>query len=162
MAHFNALNIKSITKETAKAVTISFIVPSHLKNDYTFTAGQYITLKTTINNQDVRRDYSICSSPNSGELKVAVKAIENGLFSNYANTTLEAGDILEVSSPQGRFTFTPDENKSRHIAAFVAGSGITPVLSIAKTVLENEPNSTFVLVYGNKNAAETMFFQEIL
>lgn len=162
MAEFNTLNIKSITKETDKAVTLSFVVPSHLKNNYTFIAGQYITLKTTINGQEIRRDYSLCSSPKSGELKVAIKAVENGIFSNYANAKLETGDILEVSTPQGRFKFEPDANKSRHIAAFVAGSGITPVLSIAKSILEEEPNSEFVLVYGNKSLKDTMFLQELL
>ena len=162
MAQFNTLNIQSVTRETAKAVTISFNVPNELKADYAFTAGQYITLKTNINGEDIRRDYSICASPNSGELKVAVKAVENGIFSNYANTQLEAGNTLEVSAPQGRFKFEPDANKTRHIAAFVAGSGITPVLSIAKSVLEDEPNSEFVLVYGNKNVAETMFLNQLL
>lgn len=162
MAQFNTLNIKSITKETAKAVTLSFVIPSHLKNDYRFKAGQYITLKTNINGEDIRRDYSICTSPNSGELKVAVKAIDKGLFSNYVNTQLEAGDTLEVAAPQGRFVFEADKLKSRRIAAFAAGSGITPILSIAKTVLEDEPNSEFILVYGNKSSHETMFFAELV
>jgi ring-1,2-phenylacetyl-CoA epoxidase subunit PaaE len=162
MAQFNTLNIKSITKETDKAVTLSFVVPSHLKSAYQFVAGQYITLKTSINGEYIRRDYSLCSSPKSGELKVAVKAIENGVFSNYANSNLEAGDTLEVSAPQGRFKFEPDTTKTRHIAAFAAGSGITPVLSIAKSVLEEEPNSKFILVYGNKSPKETMFLQQLL
>ena len=107
-------------------------------------------------------DYSLCSSPSSGELKVAIKAVENGVFSNYANTKLEAGDTLDVAAPQGRFVFEADATKKRRIAAFTAGSGITPVLSIAKTVLEDEPNSEFVLIYGNKNVAETIFFKQIL
>ncbi|WP_375238112.1 2Fe-2S iron-sulfur cluster-binding protein [Aurantibacter sp.] len=162
MAQFNTLNIKSINKETNKAVTLSFVVPSHLASQYTFIAGQYITLKTTVNGEEIRRDYSLCSSPKSGELKVGIKAIENGLFSNYANSNLEAGDTLEVSTPQGRFKFEPNTTKTRSIAAFAAGSGITPVLSIAKSILEEEPNSKFVLVYGNKNIAETMFLQELL
>jgi ring-1,2-phenylacetyl-CoA epoxidase subunit PaaE len=162
MAQFNTLNIQSISKETAKAVTISFEVPEQLKADYTFTAGQYITLKTSINNEEIRRDYSICSSPKSGELKVAIKAIENGVFSNYANTKLNAGNPIEVSVPQGRFKFEPEASKKRYVAAFAAGSGITPILSIAKSVLEDEPNSEFILVYGNKNTAETMFLQQLL
>jgi ring-1,2-phenylacetyl-CoA epoxidase subunit PaaE len=162
MAQFNTLNIKSITKETAKAVTLSFVIPSHLKNDYHFKAGQYVTLKTTINSEEIRRDYSICSSPNSGDLKVAIKAVENGVFSNYATNSLEAGDTLEVATPQGRFVFEADSSKTRRIAAFAAGSGITPILSIAKTVLEDEPNSEFILVYGNKNIEETIFFQDLI
>ena len=162
MAQFNTLNIKSITKETAKAVTLSFVIPSHLKNDYHFKAGQYVTLKTIINGEEIRRDYSICTSPNSGELKVAVKAVENGVFSNFATNTLEVGDTLDVATPQGRFVFEADSSKSRRIAAFAAGSGITPILSIAKTVLEDEPNSEFILVYGNKSIEETIFFQELI
>jgi ring-1,2-phenylacetyl-CoA epoxidase subunit PaaE len=162
MAQFNTLNIKSITKETAKAVTLSFVIPSHLKNDYHFKAGQYVTLKTIINGEEIRRDYSICTSPNSGELKVAVKAVENGVFSNFATNTLEVGDTLDVATPQGRFVFEADSSKSRRIAAFAAGSGITPILSIAKTVLKDEPNSEFILVYGNKSIEETIFFQQLI
>tara|TARA_R110002012_G_scaffold317865_3_gene535047 strand:- start:21 stop:1073 length:1053 start_codon:yes stop_codon:yes gene_type:complete len=162
MAQFNTLNIKSISKETDKAVIISFVVPSYLKADYAFIAGQYITLKTTINEEEVRRDYSLCASPKSGNLEVAVKMVENGVFSSYANSQLEAGDTIDVSTPQGRFKFEPNAAKARHIAAFAAGSGITPILSIAKSVLEEEPKSTFVLVFGNKNVADTMFLKEIL
>jgi ring-1,2-phenylacetyl-CoA epoxidase subunit PaaE len=162
MAQFNTLNIKSISKETDKAVIISFVVPSYLKADYAFIAGQYITLKTTISGEEVRRDYSLCASPKSGNLEVAVKMVENGVFSSYANSQLEAGDTIDVSTPQGRFKFEPNAAKARHIAAFAAGSGITPILSIAKSVLEEEPKSTFVLVFGNKNVADTMFLKEIL
>ena len=162
MAHFHKLSIKNITRQTDKCVTLSFSIPENLKQNFSFIAGQYITLKTSINGEEVRRDYSLCSSPKSGEVTVAVKAIENGTFSKYANNILKEGDILEVAEPQGRFTFKPDANATRTIAAFAAGSGITPVLSIAKTVLEQEPNSTFVLVYGNKSKGDTIFFNDIL
>ncbi|WP_066222764.1 ferredoxin--NADP reductase [Formosa haliotis] len=159
---FHKLAIQNINKETEAAVTISFEVPSNLKENYSFTAGQYITLKTEINGQEVRRDYSLCSSPKSGEFQVAVKAVEDGLFSKYANSTLKIGDILEVAEPNGRFTFIPDASKTRTIAAFAAGSGITPVMSIAKTLLEEEPNSQFILIYGNKTPKETIFFDELI
>lgn len=162
MAQFHKLSIKNITRQTNKCVTLSFNIPEHLKDNFNFTAGQYITLKTTINNEEIRRDYSLCSSPKSGDITVAVKEVENGTFSKHANNTLKEGDTMEVAEPQGRFAFTPDHSKSRTIAAFAAGSGITPVLSIAKTVLEAEPNSTFVLVYGNKSKKETIFFEELL
>jgi ring-1,2-phenylacetyl-CoA epoxidase subunit PaaE len=162
MAHFHKLTIKHITHQTDKCVTIGFNIPDNLKQNFNFTAGQYITLKTAINGEDVRRDYSLCSSPKSGEITVAVKEVENGTFSKYANNTLKAGDILEVAEPKGRFVFKPEASKTRTIAAFAAGSGITPVLSIAKTVLEEEPNSTFILVYGNKSNKDTIFFDELL
>lgn len=162
MAHFHTLSIKHILRQTDKCVTISFSVPEQLKQNFSFIAGQYITLKTVINGEEVRRDYSLCSSPKNGELTVAVKEVEHGTFSKYANNTLKEGDAIDVAEPQGRFTFTPDSSKTRTVAAFAAGSGITPVLSIAKTVLEEEPNSTFILVYGNKTSEDTIFFNELL
>lgn len=161
MSQFHTLTIQEIQKETSQSVTLTFSVPDHLKEDYHFKAGQYITLKTVIAGEDIRRDYSLCSSPKSGVLKVAIKAVENGKFSNYANSTLKPGTTLEVSTPNGRFTFEPDTTKTRTIAAFAAGSGITPILSIAKCVLEEESNSNFVLVYGNKTSQETIFLNEL-
>lgn len=162
MSQFHTLNIKDITRQTDQCVSITFDVPNHLKEDYKFKAGQYITLKTDIEGKEVRRDYSLCTSPSSGNLTVAVKEVENGTFSKYANQVLKVGDTLDVAQPQGRFTFTPDTSKTRTIAAFAAGSGITPVLSILKTVLEEEPNSKFVLVYGNKTLKDTIFLNDLL
>ena len=162
MSQFHTLNIKDITRQTDQCVSITFAVPDHLKEDYKFKAGQYITLKTDIDGKEVRRDYSLCTSPSSGNLTVAVKEVENGTFSKYANQVLKVGDTLDVAQPQGRFTFTPDTSKTRTIAAFAAGSGITPVLSIVKTVLEEEPNSKFVLVYGNKTLKDTIFLNDLL
>ncbi len=162
MSQFHTLNIKDITRQTDQCVSITFDVPDHLKEDYKFKAGQYITLKTDIEGKEVRRDYSLCTSPSSGNLTVAVKEVENGTFSKYANQVLKVGDTLDVAQPQGRFTFSPDTSKTRTIAAFAAGSGITPVLSIVKTVLEEEPNSKFVLVYGNKTLKDTIFLNDLL
>lgn len=162
MSQFHTLNIKDITRQTDQCVSITFAVPDHLKEDYKFKAGQYITLKTDIEGKEVRRDYSLCTSPSSGNLTVAVKEVENGTFSKYANQVLKVGDTLDVAQPQGRFTFTPDTSKTRTIAAFAAGSGITPVLSILKTVLEEESNSKFVLVYGNKTLKDTIFLNDLL
>lgn len=161
MAQFNTLTISDITRQTDQCVTLTFDVPSLLKSVFSFKAGQYITLKATINGDDVRRDYSLCSSPSSGKITVAVKAIENGTFSTYANNTLKVGDTLEVSKPQGRFVFESNAEAKRTIAAFAAGSGITPVLSIAKTVLTEEPNSNMVLIYGNKTKNDTIFFNQL-
>ncbi|WP_299114805.1 ferredoxin--NADP reductase [uncultured Winogradskyella sp.] len=162
MSHFHTLKIKSIDNVTHKSVAITFDILENLKETFTFKAGQYITLKTTINEEDIRRDYSICSSKNSNELTVAVKAVEGGTFSVYANETLKAGDTIEVAEPNGRFVFEANEAKTRTIAAFAAGSGITPILSIAKTLLEDEPFSNFILVYGNKSVDDTMFFNELM
>lgn len=162
MSQFHSLRIKSLTKVTEKSVAITFDVPEHLKDTFSFNAGQYITLKTSINGEEIRRDYSICASKHSGELTVAVKAVEGGTFSVFANQTLTEGDSLDVSAPNGRFVFEANESKTRTIAAFAAGSGITPILSIAKTLLEDEPFSNFILVYGNKRLQEAMFVNELL
>jgi len=162
MSQFHKLTIKDIHRETEKSVTITFNVPENLKENFTFQAGQYITVKTTINGNEVRRDYSLCSSPKSGELKVAVKEVEGGTFSAYANNTLKVGDVLEVASPKGRFVFTPNDSKTKNIAAFAAGSGITPVLSIIKCALEEEVYSKVILVYGNKTTKDTMFLDALL
>ncbi|WP_340155265.1 ferredoxin--NADP reductase [uncultured Winogradskyella sp.] len=162
MSHFHSLTIKSVDKVTDNSVAITFDIPDNLKEKFSFKAGQYITLKTTINGEDIRRDYSICASQNIGNVTVAVKEVENGTFSVYANNSLKAGDILEVAEPNGRFVFEANAAKTRTIAAFAAGSGITPVLSIAKTLLEEEPFSNFILVYGNKTLADAMFVEELL
>ena len=161
MSQFHKLIIKDIKKETENAVTISFNIPENLKEAFVFKAGQYITLKTYIDSDEIRRDYSLCSSPKSGELTVAVKEVENGVFSKFANNDLKIGDVLEVATPNGRFVFEPNNSSTRTIAAFAAGSGITPIMSIAKTILEEEPQSNFILVYGNKTPKETIFYNEI-
>ena len=162
MAQFHSLNIKSIEKVTDKSVAITLDIPENLKPNFVFKAGQYITLRTTINGEEIRRDYSICSSKHSGDITVAVKTVEGGTFSVYANEQLKAGDIIDVAEPNGRFVFEANEGKTRTVAAFAAGSGITPVLSIAKTLLEEEPFSNFTLVYGNKSSENTMFFKDLI
>ena len=162
MSNFHTLVIKNIERITSQAVTLSFEVPPHLKETYTFKSGQYITLKAVLNGVELRRDYSLCSSPKSGELKVAVKEVKDGIFSAFANNELKAGDTLEVAAPRGHFVFEPNDFKTKHIAAFAAGSGITPILSIVKCALEEEIQSNVVLVYGNKTTDDTMFLQELL
>lgn len=159
MSTFHKLNIEKIIKETADAVSILFTVPAELKEVYTFVAGQYITIKTILNGKEIRRAYSICASPNSNQIKVAVKAVEKGVFSTYATTELKENTLLEVSEPEGKFILEPAENKN--YIAFAAGSGITPVLSMIKTVLEKESSSTFTLVFGNKKAESTIFYTEL-
>jgi ring-1,2-phenylacetyl-CoA epoxidase subunit PaaE len=162
MSTFYKLSIQEIKKETSEAVSILFNVPNEFKDFYTFHAGQYVNLKLTLDGEEIRRAYSICSSPNSGELRIAVKAIKNGLFSKFANNELKAGNIIEVGTPEGKFTFEPNVDKQKNYLAFVAGSGITPVMSILQSVLLQEPKSSFVLVFGNKSAEETIFHDKLI
>ncbi len=159
MSTFHKLTIQKIIKETQDAVSIVFDIPLHLKETFSFIAGQYITIKKVLSEKEVRRAYSICASPNSNELKVAVKAVEHGTFSTYATSKLKEGDVLEVAEPEGKFILKPEANKN--YIAFAAGSGITPVLSMVKAVLENESSATFTLVYGNKSADSTIFKNEL-
>lgn len=162
MTSFHSLTIKAIHRETSKAVSISFDVPEDLKTTFSFASGQYLTLKTKIDSQEVRRDYSISASPSSGDLTVTIKEIEKGLFSSFANQDLKVGDVLEVAPPNGRFTFIPNSGHQNTVVAFAAGSGITPIMSILKTVLESSTSQKFVLVYGNKTPQDTIFFQTLL
>lgn len=162
MSSFYNLSIQEITRETSKSISINFHVPSDLKKIFSFKAGQYITLKTILDGHELRRDYSLCSSPKSDQLKIAVKEVKDGTFSAYANNTLKVGDVLQVAPPKGRFTFEPNDSKTKNIAAFAAGSGITPILSIIKCALEEEIHSKVILVYGNKTTGDTMFLNELL
>ena len=159
MATFYNVHIKEVKQETADAVSVVFEIPENLKAEFTFSAGQYITLQKEIKNSLVRRAYSICSTPNSGEIRVAIKAVKDGVFSTYATTHLKVGETIEIAAPEGRFLLNPEANKN--YIAFAAGSGITPILSILKTVLETELTATFTLVYGNKTVADTLFFEEL-
>ena len=159
MNTFHKLSIKNRIQETANAVSLVFEVPENLKTNFFFKAGQYITLKATINGCEIRRAYSICSAPESGELKVAIKTVDNGVFSTYATSQLKVGDVLEVHEPDGKFVLEP--TRSNNYLGIAAGSGITPVLSMIKAVLQREPSSSFTLIYGNKSSEETMFKAEL-
>ena len=161
MSSFYKLNIKEVRRETPEAVSVLFNVPLEFRDFYKFTAGQYLNLKLTLDGEEIRRAYSICSSPTSSELRVAVKGLKNGFFSQFANNKLQAGDVLEVGTPEGTFIFEPDPERQKNYAAFAAGSGITPILSIIYGVLTGEPKSTFVLVYGNRTPNDTIFHQEL-
>lgn len=159
MATFYKVFIKEIKQETANAVSVVFDIPENLKAQFQFTAGQYVTLQKEINGEQIRRAYSICSTPKSGEIRVAIKTVENGIFSGYATSQLKVGDEIEITIPEGRFLLKPQANKN--YIGFTAGSGITPILSMVKSVLENEPTATFTLVYGNKSVADTIFYDEL-
>ena len=159
--HFHPLTIKDIRKETADCVSICFDVPAHLAKDFVFTQGQNITLKALIDGEEIRRSYSVCSSLYENELRVAVKKVEGGKFSTYANDVLKKGMQLDVLSPTGNFyTGLKKENKKSYVA-FAAGSGITPIISIIKTAFVTEPESFFTLVYSNQNRNSIIFFEEL-
>lgn len=160
MASFNSLRISEISNTTADAVCITFEVPEKLKEDYRFKAGQYVTLRTKIDGKEIRRDYSICKSPVENQLAVVVKRVYKGVFSNYANEELKVGNIIDVAPPRGRFTYDSSvENNT--IIGFAAGSGITPIMGIIKTVLAASPVNKFILVYGNKSKEKTIFYNEL-
>jgi ring-1,2-phenylacetyl-CoA epoxidase subunit PaaE len=161
MAKFHTLKVSDLYKETKDCSVITFEVPSEVKQDFEFTQGQHMTLKTVIDGQDVRRSYSLCSSPVEGKWQVAVKRISGGLFSNYVNETLKPGDMLEVMPPSGVFYTKIEPEKAKHYIAFAAGSGITPILSIMKTHLALEPLSTFKLFYLNRSVKSIIFKEEI-
>lgn len=160
-AHFHTLRVSDITRETDDAISVAFEIPEDLKEDYEFLPGQYLTLETDIKGEAVRRSYSLCSSPVDGELRVAIKKVESGKFSSWANEDLTVGQNIRVMTPEGRFTLVVDPTIKRNYVAFAAGSGITPVYSIIKSVLELEPKSTFTLFYGNKSSKTVIFRDKI-
>jgi ring-1,2-phenylacetyl-CoA epoxidase subunit PaaE len=161
MFKFHPLTIKELKKETSDAVSVLFDIPADLKEEFKFIAGQYINIKKSIAGEELRRAYSICSAPNSGELRIAVKAVDNGTFSVFATTILKEGDVLEVAKPLGKFMLESDSTNAKKYLGVAAGSGITPIMAMIKTVLTEEPKSTFTLIYGNKTEADTIFYDEI-
>ncbi|PKA82900.1 ring-1,2-phenylacetyl-CoA epoxidase subunit PaaE [Ulvibacter sp. MAR_2010_11] len=162
MSESHLLAVSQLNKETPNSVCITFEIPDALREKYRYKAGQYITIKYLVDGKEIRRAYSICSAPSSGLLQVGVKKVSDGAFSEFANTTLKEGDALDVMLPEGKFILNPEASTSKNYAAFVAGSGITPVLSIIQAVMEEEPLSSFVLVYGNQTLEEAMFYSELL
>jgi ring-1,2-phenylacetyl-CoA epoxidase subunit PaaE len=159
---FYPLTIRNVKKETRDAVVVEFEVPENLRKRYAFTQGQYLTLRAHIAGGEQRRSYSICSSPLSGRLRVAIKRVDDGIFSAWAHAALKPGMRLDVAAPEGRFFIPLDPSQRRHYLAFAAGSGITPVLSLVETTLGIEPDSRFTLVYGNRSSASAMFREELL
>lgn len=175
-ASFNTLTVSQVRPLTKDSVEVTFEVPEHLVEDYNYAPGQYVALRATIDGQEVRRSYSICAEPVPGEIRVAIKRDFGGLFSNWANDTLTAGYQIDVMNPQGAFvskgniTSLNEPQKiaedakaagGEHMVAFAAGSGITPIMAIARTVLKASENSTFDLVYANKSALDVMFAEEV-
>jgi ring-1,2-phenylacetyl-CoA epoxidase subunit PaaE len=160
MSRFHTLTVADIRHETRDSVSIRLAMPEALKASFAFAPGQYLTLRATLDGEDIRRSYSICSSPDDGELRVGIKKVQGGAFSTFANETLRVGDILEVMPPQGRFT-PKLASSGRHVLGIAAGSGITPVLSIIRSILSGEPASQVTLIYGNQTSQSVMFAEEI-
>ncbi|MBK6289490.1 MAG: phenylacetate-CoA oxygenase/reductase subunit PaaK [Gammaproteobacteria bacterium] len=161
MSEFHDLRIRAINPETENAICVEFEVPEKLRPAFSFRQGQYLTLKAEIDGKELRRCYSICSGVDDGNLRVAIKKIGGGAFSNHAHATLKKGDTVAVMPPQGRFFTELDETAARRYLCIAAGSGITPVLSIVKSVLAREPRSTVTLLYGNQRASTIMFREEL-
>ena len=157
---FYQIKVKEVRREIEDAVSVAFDIPEGLMSTFTFSPGQYVTLKTNVQGEELRRSYSICSAPHEGELRVAIKQIEGGKFSTYANQTLKEGDSLEAMPPMGNFKWSQGTEPS-HLVGWAAGSGITPMMSIAKTVLQSDEHSTFTLFYGNKNSNSIIFKDEL-
>ena len=159
--HFHKLRVKEVRHETPECVSIAFAVPESLQHEFIFEPGQNITIKKDFDGEEVRRSYSICTAPFENELRVAVKKVEGGKFSRFANTDLQAGDVLDVLPPTGKFNTRLQAQNKKQYLAFAAGSGITPVISIIKTTLQAEPASRFTLVFGNRGRSSIIFFEEL-
>jgi ring-1,2-phenylacetyl-CoA epoxidase subunit PaaE len=158
---FHPLRVRRIEPDTSEAVIVSFEVPEELREVFGFTQGQYLTLRKEIDGQDLRRSYSICAGVDDGELRVGVRKVQGGTFSNWINSALQPGDTLQVMAPEGRFFVPIEPQARRHHVGIAGGSGITPILSIMKTVLAREPFARFTLIYGNRSLKSTMFKEEI-
>jgi ring-1,2-phenylacetyl-CoA epoxidase subunit PaaE len=158
---FHPLRVRSVEPDTTEAVVVCFEVPQHLRETFGFTQGQYLTLRKQIGDLDLRRSYSICAGLDDGELRVGVRRVRDGTFSNWINSSLKVGDTIHVMAPQGRFFVPLDPKSHRRYVGIAGGSGITPILSIMKTALAREPHSEFTLIYGNRQLRSTMFKEEV-
>ncbi|MFC7048838.1 1,2-phenylacetyl-CoA epoxidase subunit PaaE [Emcibacter nanhaiensis] len=162
MPTFHKLKISNLRRETEETVSIAFHVPDELREEYKYIQGQYLTLKTVIDGEDTRRSYSICSGLFDDELRVAVKKVKGGLFSSFANEVLKEGDELDVMTPMGNFYTELHPDQEHHYVGVAAGSGITPLMSIIKTILAYEPKSIFTLIYGNRTRRDIIFREDLV
>ncbi|SFR82928.1 ring-1,2-phenylacetyl-CoA epoxidase subunit PaaE [Agromyces sp. CF514] len=160
-ARFHTLAVAEVRPLTADSVEVTFAVPDELADDYTYLPGQYVALRRDFDGHELRRSYSICRPPVRGSVSVAIKRDLGGLFSTWANTELAAGDTLDVMSPQGTFTSTLDALDGKHVVGIAAGSGITPLMALAHTVLSRSETSEFELVYTNRSTLDVMFLEEL-
>jgi ring-1,2-phenylacetyl-CoA epoxidase subunit PaaE len=158
---FHALTVAEVRKETADAISVRLHVPEDLRKHFTFRAGQHLTLRTLISGEEIRRNYSLCVSPLDDEIRVVIKQIPGGAFSSWANSTLAAGQSIDVMAPHGSFVWPFAASKKHHYVGFAGGSGITPVMSLLKTALQTEAHSHFTLFYGNRNSNSIIFMEEL-
>lgn len=158
---FYPLTVAAIYRETSDCVSVALNVPTELRAQFQFVAGQYLTFRTCLRGEEIRRSYSICSSPLDEELRVAIKKVPGGKFSTFANEQLVVGDSIDVLPPMGRFGNQIQTPQTRYYVAIAAGSGITPIMSIVKTALRQEPQSQVCLIYGNKNRSSIIFKEEL-
>ncbi len=161
MPKFHLLKVKDIRRETKEAVSVAFEVPEDLREDYQFIQGQYLTIRKEIEGEEIRRSYSVCVSPLEKELRVAIKKVYKGRFSTFANDQLKVGDVLDVMTPMGRFYTKIEKGQKKNYACFAGGSGITPVISIIKTVLQTESESRVILFYANKGVDSIIFLEQL-
>ncbi|MGZ4158814.1 MAG: FAD-binding oxidoreductase, partial [Bacteroidia bacterium] len=162
MSKFHSLKVIDVVRETADAVSVAFEVPANLKQDYKYKQGQYLTLKFNIKGEDLRRSYSICSSPvDENELRVAIKKVKDGRVSSFINDSVKVGDVIEVMTPAGNFFTEMNPGNKKNYILFGGGSGITPMFSILKTVLKSEPQSRIILFYGNNEESSIIFKKQI-
>lgn len=159
--NFHSLRIAEVRRETPDAVSVRFEIPVALREAFRFEAGQHLTLRADIASQDTRRTYSLCTSPRENDVRIAIKRMPGGLFSNWANNELAAGQYLDVLPPMGRFIVPVKAQRRPHYVGIAGGSGITPVISILKHVLESNGEARFTLVYGNRNTASILFLEEL-
>lgn len=160
-ATFNELRVAGLRPLTDTSVEVTFEVPPHLETDYRYLAGQHLALRATIDGADLRRSYSICRPPENGRISVAVKRDFGGVFSTWVNDSLKVGDTLQVMTPQGAFTSNLDELAGRHVVGIAAGSGITPIITMAHRVLEQSDTSRFDLLFTNRSSTDVMFVEEL-
>ena len=159
--HFHALRVAEIVPETSEANSVRFEIPDELRERFAFKAGQHLTLRATLNGEEVRRNYSLCTAPDESDWMVTVKRIGGGLFSNWVGDQLKVGDTVEVMPPHGSFTTDFDAARSRHLVGIAGGSGITPVMSLIRTTLRSEPYSRFTLLYGNRDSSSIIFLEAL-
>ena len=160
MSKYFNITVDQVNRETPDAVSIRLDIPEELHEEFRFKAGQHLAFKHVLNGEELRRNYSLCSVPEEG-WKIAIKKIEGGRFSTFANTDLKAGDVLQVMPPTGHFTLSFNPDHENYYVAFAAGSGITPVISLIKATLSIEPKSKFLLIYGNKRQETILFKKEL-
>lgn len=159
MPQFHPLTVSDIRRETPECVSVAFTIPDELTSEFDYKAGQYLTLRATVNGEDIRRSYSLCSAPFEKEWRVAIKKVEDGRFSTFANKELKVGDTLQVMAPMGGFV--GGDKPVEHIVCFAAGSGVTPIASISKEVLEKYPEALVTMFYGNKSGKDIIFKEEL-